>query len=78
MGIKGERPPVVASISRVSGLVYLVSRRTGDVLKWGDEVEYMLVHFDDEAQRVRLSLKAEPVLRALQVRKRYFDTLINI
>ena len=42
--------------------------RTGDVLKWGDEVEYMLVHFDDEAQRVRLSLKAEPVLKALQVK----------
>ena len=45
--------------------------RTGDVLKWGDEVEYMLVHFDDENQRVRLSLKAEPVLKALQVSAPY-------
>ena len=48
-------------------MVFHLLFRTGDVLKWGDEVEYMLVHFDDEAQRVRLSLKAEPVLKALQV-----------
>lgn len=53
-------------ITQFINLYHRLKNRTGDVLKWGDEVEYMLVHFDDEAQRVRLSLKADPVLKALQ------------
>ncbi|KAJ8322299.1 hypothetical protein KUTeg_000770 [Tegillarca granosa] len=40
--------------------------RKKDVLYWGDEVEYMLVKFDDENKVARVSLKAEPVLERLQ------------
>ncbi|XP_075354194.1 glutamate--cysteine ligase catalytic subunit isoform X1 [Mycteria americana] len=40
--------------------------RHKDVLKWGDEVEYMLVKFDHENKKVRLVLCGEEVLRTLQ------------
>ncbi|XP_049887641.1 glutamate--cysteine ligase catalytic subunit [Pectinophora gossypiella] len=40
--------------------------RTGDVLKWGDEVEYIIVKFDDENQRATVSLRAGDVLPKLQ------------
>ncbi|XP_050806708.1 glutamate--cysteine ligase catalytic subunit isoform X1 [Gopherus flavomarginatus] len=43
-----------------------VAERHKDVLKWGDEVEYMLVAFDHEHKKVRLSLTGEEVLRTLQ------------
>ncbi|XP_012278557.1 glutamate--cysteine ligase catalytic subunit [Orussus abietinus] len=39
--------------------------RQGDVLKWGDEVEYMLVKFDDEAKTAKLSLHAMERLATL-------------
>lgn len=32
---------------------------------WGDEVEYMLVHFDDNKKQARLLLTAEPILLIL-------------
>ncbi|XP_048481719.1 glutamate--cysteine ligase isoform X2 [Plutella xylostella] len=40
--------------------------RTGDVLKWGDEVEYVIVKFDDENKRVTVSLRAPELLEKLQ------------
>ncbi|XP_059586375.1 glutamate--cysteine ligase catalytic subunit isoform X2 [Alligator mississippiensis] len=40
--------------------------RHKDVLKWGDEVEYMLVAFDHENKKVRLLLSGEDVLHTLQ------------
>uniref|UniRef100_A0A8C9L7U4 Glutamate--cysteine ligase n=1 Tax=Pavo cristatus TaxID=9049 RepID=A0A8C9L7U4_PAVCR len=40
--------------------------RHKDVLKWGDEVEYMLVKFDHENKKVRLVLSGEEVLQTLQ------------
>ncbi|XP_041973973.1 glutamate--cysteine ligase catalytic subunit [Aricia agestis] len=40
--------------------------RTGDVLKWGDEVEYIIVKFDDENQRATVSLRAAELLPQLQ------------
>ncbi|KAF7413590.1 hypothetical protein HZH68_002079 [Vespula germanica] len=39
--------------------------RQGDVLKWGDEVEYVLVKFDDVAKTAKLSLRAEEILKVL-------------
>ncbi|KAG9493782.1 glutamate--cysteine ligase catalytic subunit [Eleutherodactylus coqui] len=45
-----------------------VKERQKDVLKWGDEVEYMLVAFDHENQKVRLVLKGEEMLDTLQGR----------
>nr|XP_030123211.3 glutamate--cysteine ligase catalytic subunit isoform X1 [Taeniopygia guttata] len=40
--------------------------RHKDVLKWGDEVEYMLVKFDHENKKVRLLLCGEEILQTLQ------------
>ncbi|XP_041266535.1 glutamate--cysteine ligase catalytic subunit isoform X2 [Onychostruthus taczanowskii] len=40
--------------------------RHKDVLKWGDEVEYMLVKFDHENKKVRVLLCGEEVLQTLQ------------
>ncbi|CAH2068772.1 unnamed protein product, partial [Iphiclides podalirius] len=40
--------------------------RTGDVLKWGDEVEYIIVKFDDENERAMVSLRADSLLPKLQ------------
>nr|CAD7595628.1 unnamed protein product [Timema genevievae] len=40
--------------------------RQGDVLKWGDEVEYMIVKFDDKNKTAKLSLRALEVLNVLQ------------
>ncbi|XP_043496874.1 glutamate--cysteine ligase catalytic subunit [Polistes fuscatus] len=39
--------------------------RQGDVLKWGDEVEYVLVKIDDTAKTAKLSLRAEEILKIL-------------
>ncbi|XP_070789044.1 glutamate--cysteine ligase catalytic subunit isoform X2 [Pituophis catenifer annectens] len=43
-----------------------VGERHKDVLKWGDEVEYMLVAFDHKNKRARLLLTGEEVLHTLQ------------
>ncbi|XP_063373572.1 glutamate--cysteine ligase [Cydia amplana] len=40
--------------------------RRGDVLKWGDEVEYIIVKFDDENQKATVSLRADELLPQLQ------------
>uniref|UniRef100_A0A673B4K1 Glutamate--cysteine ligase n=1 Tax=Sphaeramia orbicularis TaxID=375764 RepID=A0A673B4K1_9TELE len=43
-----------------------VKDRQKDVLKWGDEVEYMLVELDDKDEKVRLVLNGGDVLETLQ------------
>uniref|UniRef100_A0A673FLL3 Glutamate--cysteine ligase n=1 Tax=Sinocyclocheilus rhinocerous TaxID=307959 RepID=A0A673FLL3_9TELE len=43
-----------------------VKERQRDVLKWGDEVEYMLVEMDDNNEKVRLVLNGKDVLEILQ------------
>ncbi|XP_014214548.1 glutamate--cysteine ligase catalytic subunit isoform X1 [Copidosoma floridanum] len=40
--------------------------RQGDVLKWGDEVEYILVKFNDAEKTAKVSLRAEKYLSLLQ------------
>lgn len=47
-------------------IYHAVKDRQKDVLKWGDEVEYMLVSFDHENKKVRLVLNGEDVLETLQ------------
>ncbi|XP_060046018.1 glutamate--cysteine ligase catalytic subunit isoform X2 [Erinaceus europaeus] len=47
-------------------IYHAVKDRHKDVLKWGDEVEYMLVSFDHEHKKVRLVLSGEEVLETLQ------------
>lgn len=47
-------------------IYHAVKDRHKDVLKWGDEVEYMLVSFDHENKKVQLVLSGEDVLETLQ------------
>ncbi|KAI6121726.1 glutamate-cysteine ligase-domain-containing protein [Pisolithus sp. B1] len=42
-----------------------VKDRTGDELLWGDEVEYMVVAFDDEKKNAKLSLRQTEILKEL-------------
>lgn len=44
--------------------------RQGDILKWGDEVEYILVRFDDEKQTAKVSLNAITLLEELNQKER--------
>lgn len=39
--------------------------RQGDVLKWGDEVEYILIKLDDKNKTARVSLRAKDILAQL-------------
>ncbi|XP_062319232.1 glutamate--cysteine ligase catalytic subunit isoform X2 [Osmerus eperlanus] len=45
-----------------------VKERQKDVLKWGDEVEYMLIEIDEKNEKVRLVLNGGEVLETLQER----------
>ncbi|KAK9471557.1 glutamate-cysteine ligase-domain-containing protein [Dipodascopsis tothii] len=40
--------------------------RCGDALLWGDEVEYMVVSYDDQGKRALLSLRQAEILKALE------------
>ncbi|XP_039301030.1 glutamate--cysteine ligase-like, partial [Nilaparvata lugens] len=47
-------------------LYHRLKNREGDVLKWGDEVEYIIVSFDHEKKVAQVSLRAPEVLTILQ------------
>ncbi|KAJ8734851.1 hypothetical protein PYW08_014101 [Mythimna loreyi] len=53
-------------IEQFINLYVKLQERTGDVLKWGDEVEYIIVKFDDENERATVSLRANELLPRLQ------------
>lgn len=40
--------------------------RQGDSLKWGDEVEYIIVQFDHENKKAKVSLRANEMLPVLR------------
>lgn len=57
----------------IEQFIHLYARlrdRQGDVLKWGDEVEYILVKFDDKNKKAQVSLRAEEVLAELNEKER--------
>lgn len=43
--------------------------RQGDVLKWGDEVEYIIVKLDHEKKAAKVSLRANEILAQLNVKE---------
>ncbi|CAK9816605.1 Glutamate--cysteine ligase catalytic subunit [Anthophora plagiata] len=78
MGLLSEGSPLtweetknLADHVRKHGIIQFINlykrlkERQGDLLKWGDEVEYMLIKFDDEAKTAKLSLRAAEILRTL-------------
>lgn len=42
-----------------------LKERKGDVLKWGDEIEYIIVKFNDGKKEAKVSLRAEEILAVL-------------
>ncbi|KAI5714919.1 hypothetical protein M8J77_007537 [Diaphorina citri] len=46
-------------------LYHRLKQRQGDILKWGDEVEYIIVKFDHKNKKAHVSLKAEELLNIL-------------
>ena len=52
-------------VIQFTNLYKKLRERQGDVLKWGDEVEYVIVKFDDEKKRVTVSLRAQEMLAKL-------------
>lgn len=53
-------------IKQFINLFHKLKDRTNDELKWGDEVEYMLLKIDDDNKIARLLLNADPILKDLQ------------
>lgn len=51
--------------------------RQGDVLKWGDEVEYIIVKFDDEKKQAKVSLRAQEILVALNEKEQADPTSVK-
>ncbi len=51
--------------------------RQGDCLKWGDEIEYMVVKFDHQNRRVRLALRGPELLQKLQESENTHDRTQN-
>ena len=51
-----------------------LEQRQGDVLKWGDEVEYVLVKMDKEKKTCKLLLNAEELLNKLQIPEKRGDS----
>ena len=41
--------------------------RSNDCLKFGDEIEYMLISLNDKENKVKLSLRAAEILEVLEV-----------
>ncbi|KAF8467240.1 glutamate-cysteine ligase-domain-containing protein [Kalaharituber pfeilii] len=60
-----------AALVRKLGIQQLISvyhkfkGNARDVLLWGDEIEYLVVSFDDDKKTARLSLRQEEILEAL-------------
>ncbi|XP_071857804.1 glutamate--cysteine ligase [Bombus fervidus] len=85
MGLLSEGSPLtweetrnLADHVRKHGIIQFINLykrlrdRQGDILKWGDEVEYMLIKFDDKAKTAKLSLRAAEILKILN-EKEYND-----
>ncbi|KAH8267572.1 hypothetical protein KR026_007205 [Drosophila bipectinata] len=52
-------------VNQFINLYHRLKDRQGDILKWGDEVEYIIVKFDDEQKVARVALRAQDLLAEL-------------
>ncbi|KAH8292703.1 hypothetical protein KR018_003228 [Drosophila ironensis] len=52
-------------VNQFINLYHRLKDRQGDILKWGDEVEYIIVKFDDEKRVARVALRAQDLLAEL-------------
>jgi len=54
-----------------------VKNREDNVFRWGDEIEYTLVKFDHKAKKVRVCLRGDEILKALQAQAEVNDMMGN-
>eukprot|EP00397_Hematodinium_sp_SG-2012_P023813 GEMP01024766.1.p1 GENE.GEMP01024766.1~~GEMP01024766.1.p1 ORF type:complete len:560 (+),score=148.66 GEMP01024766.1:96-1775(+) len=76
MGVETKATPLTWSrllphldairLSAVNQFINHYDAQKGSSLQWGDEVEFMLVDFDDANKRVSVALRADKVLNELQ------------
>ncbi|EDX17384.1 glutamate--cysteine ligase [Drosophila simulans] len=52
-------------VNQFINLYHRLKDRQGDILKWGDEVEYIIVKFDDDQKVARVALRAQDLLAQL-------------
>lgn len=52
-------------INQFINIYQKLKERKGDVLKWGDEIEYIIVKFNDDERKAKVSLRAEEMLAVL-------------
>ncbi|XP_078495937.1 glutamate--cysteine ligase catalytic subunit-like [Ciona intestinalis] len=74
-----EIRPHIDHVKRHGILQFLSSyrraqERNDDAFKWGDEMEYSVVHFDENEIRASVSLRAEKILAVLQEKYNDADT----
>ncbi|RWS09698.1 glutamate--cysteine ligase catalytic subunit-like protein [Dinothrombium tinctorium] len=50
-------------------LYHQLKDRQDECLRWGDEVEYMIIKFEDEKEKVKVSLKAAEILKIMSERE---------
>ncbi len=43
-----------------------LNERQGDVLKWGDEIEYFIIKLDDKSKTAKVVMRADELLEKLQ------------
>lgn len=68
-------------IEQFINLFNRLKERKGDSLKWGDEVEYVIVQFDHEKKRAKVSLRANemlPILREAENRDPTYEHELHI
>jgi len=53
-------------IQQFINLYQRLKNRKGDCLKWGDEVEYIIVKFDHDRKMAKVSLRANELLPILR------------
>ncbi|KAI6242247.1 Glutamate--cysteine ligase [Aphelenchoides fujianensis] len=56
-------------IAQFIALYHRLKNRENDQLRWGDEIEYTIVKFDHEKKKVRVSLRADDLLKRLQAQE---------
>uniref|UniRef100_A0A0N5AG44 Glutamate--cysteine ligase n=1 Tax=Syphacia muris TaxID=451379 RepID=A0A0N5AG44_9BILA len=60
-------------LAQFINLYHRLKSRDYDQLRWGDEIEYVVVKFDHEAKKVRLSCRANEILKALNAEEKKND-----
>eukprot|EP00054_Salpingoeca_dolichothecata_P027989 m.208962 g.208962 ORF g.208962 m.208962 type:complete len:639 (-) comp26094_c2_seq4:71-1987(-) len=52
-------------ITQLLAIYHKLKDRKGDILLWGDEIEYMVIRFDEDNQKAQVSLRAHELLEVL-------------